>query len=443
MKEDNISDLPQFQELLKQAQSFDTMKKALPLLAPGLKLLGVDTAALRDSLSEADDFQKQIKEMAAIPDAFNDFFAQRAWIIYDRMNLDVVKAAIKKAQDGDMDGAEEELAEHYSVETVEWQLRAMWSVKAFQSRIPLAEKALDDYREERYHACVPVILALLDGMVNEIHYKKGLPARGFFAEGVELTAWNSVAGHNKGLSALVKILQTSRTSTNAEPIRIPYRNGILHGMDLSYGNKMVAAKTWAALFATRDWAVKAEQGLLDEQPKVPEPTWPETMKMLEDNEKFKAQLSSWSPRQIGIGSDVPVNGDAEQYQLNSPERKLVEYLSFWKSKNFGRMGQVLSHLAKDADNKTALRVRQLFDGRELQEFEIIHVEDEAPAITTIHVRVKEQEHGELKSRIVIARMINENGVGQPMTHGAPNSEWRIIWYGLNHYLEENDVNTEV
>ncbi len=415
----------------------------MPFLTPGLKLLGVDTAALRDSLSEVDDFQKQIREMAAIPDIFNAFFAQRAWIIYDRMNLDVVKTAIKKAQDGDLDGAEEQLVEHYSVETIEWQLQAMWSVKAFQSRIPLAEKALDDYREERYHACVPVILALLDGMVNEIHYKKGLPARGFFAEGVELTAWNSVAGHNKGLGALVKILQTSRTSTNVDPIKIPYRNGILHGMDLNYGNKMVAAKTWAALFAIRDWAVKAEQGLLNEQPKAPEPTWPEIIKKLEENEKFKAQLSSWSPRNLSIGLNVPVNGDAEQYQLDSPERKLVEYLFFWKSKNFGRMGHLLSHLAKNTDNKTALMVRQLFEGRELQDFEIIHVEDEAPAITIIHVRIKEQEHGELKDRIVIARMINEDEMGQPMTHGAPKNEWRIIWYGLNHYLEESDVGTEV
>ena len=45
----------------------------------------------------------------------------------------------------------------------------------------LAQKALIDYREARYHACVPVVLALLDGIVNEAHEKgRGLKL-GFFA----------------------------------------------------------------------------------------------------------------------------------------------------------------------------------------------------------------------------------------------------------------------
>lgn len=326
-----ISDIPKFRELLEQAEAFHSMQKALPFLAPALKLLGVDTANLRDTLAQTDDLRAQIQEMAAIPDTFNDLFSHRGWIIYDYMNLDVARAAIKKAQSGDIDGAEADLAEHYDAEVVQWQLRIMWSVNAFRLRVPLAEKALEDYREERYHACVPVVLALLDGMVNEVHAKMGAARRGFAAEEVDLTAWNSIAGHNKGLNALVRIFQTGRYKTTVEAITIPYRNGILHGMDLGYDNRIVAAKTWAALFATRDWAVAAEKGALDAPPETPQPTWGDLVTQLQANEQIKNRLAEWKPRSITIGVDLPETGSPEEFAENTPERKLAEFLTYWKA----------------------------------------------------------------------------------------------------------------
>ena len=45
-----------------------------------------------------------------------------------------------------------------------------------------------------------------------------------------------------------------RKKTRQERIEIPDRNGIMHGMDLNYGNGLVAAKTWGILFAVGEWA---------------------------------------------------------------------------------------------------------------------------------------------------------------------------------------------
>ena len=89
-------------------------------------------------------------------------------------------------------------------------------------------------------------------MVSELHEKR----RGFFAEEVDLQAWDSIAAYSKGLNVLVSIFQKGRKTTRIKPIFLPYRHGIIHGMDLGYDNKVVAAKTWAALFATRDWALR-------------------------------------------------------------------------------------------------------------------------------------------------------------------------------------------
>ena len=430
-----ISDIQQYQELLQQAQQFDAMKQALPMLSPALKLIGVDTDAIRDSLDNADEIRQQIEEMMAIPDTFNDIFSQRGWILYDRMNLDTVKAAIKKAQDGDLDGAEVVLADYYDAEATEWQLRAMHSVNAFYSRVELAEKALEDYKEGRYHACIPVVLALLDGMVNEVNAKRG-ERRGFFAQDIDLTAWNSVAAHSKGLGTLTKIFQTSRTTTITDPISIPYRNGILHGMDLGYDNKLVAAKTWGALFATRDWAMKAERNELEAPPQEPKPTWGDVGRQLVESAKDRRRLDDWKPRELSIGVDLPQTGSPEEFAEDTPERKLAEFINYWKSGNYGRMTLCVTRMLKEPPSKLVNRVRELYTGRTVENFQLEKLEDDAAAITTIHVRLWGSEDGETVEQLVEARMIYENEQGMAEVRGKANGEWRLVYYGLNDLVAD-------
>ncbi len=79
----------------------------------------------------------------------------------------------------------------------------MKDIEEFRPRMTLAQKALNDYREGRYHACVPVVLALMDGMVNELNLKANMKKKGLSAEDVNLEAWNSVSAHSNGLGRLV------------------------------------------------------------------------------------------------------------------------------------------------------------------------------------------------------------------------------------------------
>jgi hypothetical protein len=163
MSEPLISDIPQIKKNLEQVEGVKSLKAAMPFLCPVLKLFGVDVGQMEEALGGTHELERMAEELASIPDSFNDLFTARGWIIYDFMNVEVAKAAIKKAESGDIDGAEADLVDYYSPETVEWNLRTLMGLDAFRLRMPLAEKALDDYREERYHACVPVVLALMDG----------------------------------------------------------------------------------------------------------------------------------------------------------------------------------------------------------------------------------------------------------------------------------------
>jgi hypothetical protein len=54
----------------------------------------------------------------------------------------------------------------------------------------------------------------------------------------------------------LQVMSETRNTTTTDPIRIPFRHGILHGTDLGYNNKIVAAKAFAALLAVGDYAAQ-------------------------------------------------------------------------------------------------------------------------------------------------------------------------------------------
>jgi hypothetical protein len=423
MTDTSIRDIPRIKELLHQAKSMQAFKKASPVILPLLRFLGVDVSRTEEALTQFEELHKAIEEMAAIPDRFNELFAERGWIIYDLMNLDVAKAAIAKAEAGNVDEAEEDLVDYYDAETVRWKLFTMTGVEAFRARMALAEKALVDYQEERYHASVPVVLAVLDGLVNELHEKR----RGFFSENVDLQAWDSIAAHEKGLNALAKIFQKGRYTTTTEQIRVPYRNGILHGMDLGYDNKMVAAKCWAALFAVRDWAVKAEGDLIEAPPPKPEKSWSDLFRQIRENEEDKKRLQSWTPRQLAVGKDVPITGEPDIFVEGSPERTVVEFLSYWKAKNYGRMAEYLTDTFGPI-RKVAGQVRETYGSTVLNRFEIDQITEQAPAISIIQVRLWYCRKEDSGDRVVEFRLLSQDAKGNPVVCTKPGAKWRLaIW----------------
>lgn len=426
MTEPRISDIPTIQKNLQDIKNFKALKRMFPFLRPLLKLLKVDVDTIDDVLFQVDELERVIRELAEIPDRFNNLFASRGWIIYDLMNLEIAKAAIQKAEAGDIEGAETDLVNYYEAEEVARKLRTMNGTVAFRPRMLLAQKALIDYREERYHACVPVVLSLLDGLVNDLHEKK----RGFFSGEVSLEAWDSVAAHSKGLNVLTGIFQKGRYKTSVERITIPYRNGIVHGMDLGYDNKVVAAKAWAALFATNDWAKKAEQGLLTKPPEEPKPSWKELLQKIRINEENKVLLEQWQPRVIHIGENMPSTGEPEIFEVDTPERKLAEYLGYWKKRNYGYMAKCLSALMGNSRTKLAGRVKEYYYAKQLNSFEFTKIIDIGAAFTEIQMMLTYVESGEAIEKSVQLRLINEDAEGKPVIRGLAGGSWTIINWAI-------------
>lgn len=426
MDEPQIKDIQSIKKLLDDHKSFSSLGMALPILRPILKLLRVDVAKIDDASEKLKEIETQLFKLAHIPDKFNDTFAKHGWIMYEMMDLEVAERAILLAENDSLESAEQELADHYTPERVKWKLLTMFGVMAFGTRMELANKALTDYTEERYHACVPVVLALLDGMVNEIHGKQKGVRRGFSSDEADLEAWDSIAAHSKGLNELKRIFNTGRYSTVANQITIPYRNGILHGMDLGYDNKIVAAKAWAALFAAREWALKAEQGLLEAQPEEPKKPWKELFHDIAELNQVKKFQEEWKPVERILDKDNFISENNE-FMAGTPEHTLAEFLLLWKKRNYGKMGNYLSRYINGNELKTfPAKIRGIYNEKTFSDFTIGKIVKTAPSITLISGVMNYCEKDIPTSKRNTIRLIAETTAGDMALRITSETVWRIM-----------------
>ncbi len=426
MNEPQIGDIPSIQETLRRAKELVTLKRILPFISPLLKILGVDIVKIKTNLEMADNLALQAQELATLLDRFNDYFGNHGWVIYETFSLVVAKKAIATADTGDIDMAEQILVDYFTPTTVQFGLNQMKAIKAFQPRSRLALLALKDYEEERYHACIPVILALLDGLVNELNN-----GRGFFSNATKLEAWDSISAHKRGLVVLVGIFKKGRNTTRTEKITIPYRNGILHGNDLGYDNKIVAAKTWAALFAVRDWAIKSERKQLEEPPSKPQHPILETLNRYVKNQETKQKIEDWKPR-IFTESQSNLSENLSDYDEHTPEKKLVEFLSLWKVKNYGHMAGCVQIKRSDSQNKMAKRIRDTFGKVELIGFQIIQITDTAPATTNISVTLRYSLNQSQKEKDYEFRLLYMNVDGNGTVRGEEGYHWYVVNWEYFH-----------
>jgi len=411
---DKISDIPQIREPTELAKSLYSMEK-----------LGLFNPDEIDNLPEdydIEELKERAEEMGEIVDKFNDVFAERGWIMHEFMDIDAAKKAIKKAEDENITVAEKELVSYYSPDKIEVLLQThLRQIENFRPRMDLAEKALEDYREERYHACIPVVLALLDGLGTQTyidaHGEFGSP----FSDNADFGAWNSIAGHSKGLNQLREILRKGRKQTRTEDIEIPYRNGIMHGMDLGYDNKLVAAKVWGMLFAVAEWSKKAEKGELEKPTDESEPSLWEALQEWEKVQQDKKAMREWEPRNVVVGEDIPRNGELDDYFENSPERKFVKFLLKWKENNYGHMAEIIDSGGGDSEEPGL--IREQYGDSELRGFSLVEVNDNAISSTDVTVNIRVKRFDDVEEMTKTVRLIKVGEDGKPAGRG--EGEWRL------------------
>ena len=411
-----IKDNPTCAELLKNTKGFEALSK----VASFFEKIGIKNEKISEAFKKFPDLSQKAEELVNMPDRFNEHFSKSGWVAYESLNFELMKEAVYLAGEGKFDEANNLLVEHYNEETLKWGLTFMKGVEEYRPRYDLAEKAKEDYLAGRYHACVPVILTIIDGIVNDIEQK------GFFAQGVDLIAWDSIAAHSSGLQELSKLFNRASNNTNTETITVPYRYGILHGRDLGYANKVVAAKTWAALFTIRDWAMALKQGKKVPKEEEQEPSFLEVLKSYAKTQEQKRKLEAWKPRDLKSDKDFPAYGIPKEFGSRTPERELAQFFQYWSTNNYGKMAGLIKTFGDYLLSKRAGEVRLNFQGKSLEGYKFLEIKDEAAAITEITVEVTLNHRDKILTEKFGVRMIHEDSEGNSALREEPDGNWRII-----------------
>jgi hypothetical protein len=419
-----ISQNPTPKDLLKSMEGAAALKWLYEVAGK----IGLKHDGIAEALMQVPELIRKTNELVHLPDRFNQHFASRGWIAHESQNIEVSQAAIDLADQGEMERAEQLLTEHYDEKALDFViLRCRWS-EAFRVRWDLAQAAKSDYLEGRYYSAVPLVLMLIDGFVNDIEQT------GFFTDRTDLTAWDSIAAHSSGLTKLSEIFGASRTKTTTDPISLPYRNGILHGRDLGYGNRLVAAKTWAALSAVADWATAVRNGKKQPKEKAPTPSLLESFQKLAEVEERKRHLSAWKARNLVIGGNLPASGQPSDYQDGSPEHAIACLFDLWSKKNYGKMAFLLYDFGRETPKQRAGEIRSSFGLVELQGFQIKQIEDIAPGATTACVVVRYVKSGVVVEKEVALRLLYQNESDEPRVYPHEKAAWVIMVMGFNELL---------
>lgn len=421
-----ISDNESYKKLREEMQGFESISKIYRFA----KLFGFKDEKLEESFKQLPEFKEKLKMLSEAPDLFNSFYAEKGWIAHESMNSDLMDECIKLAKENKIDEGENKLIEYFKSEDLKWLIAGLKHIDAFKIRYSLLLKTYEDYKSERYYSCVPLLLMIIDGATDDIKKEN----KGFFAEGADLTAWDSIAGHESGLKFIAQIFNKSRKKTTTEKITLPYRNGILHGKDLGYDNVIVASKLWSTLFAIGAWARIIKEG----KHIAPEPkrklsfkeNLAELTKTLNEHQKWQEEkkvrdkeLDSWKARKF-----EDVNFDNIITVENSPEKELETFFGHVFKRKYGLIAKQLDTYSrgKKSINQLAGEVREKFENIEVIKYEIQSIEDEAPAITKIKANVTGLTNGKENSKTIKFRMIYQDTEGNPLVRGNKKGKWYLL-----------------
>ena len=405
---------PEFQEQINQV-------KAIGCLAPFLALLsrfGIGGDRLKNFVADLKDLKDQVAELAELPVAFHEAFAELGWLISESTSFDTARAALSAQKSCRIDDAENLLAADYEGDGLHFVVKRLCQTQGFKLRKAQLQEALTLTHEARFLATAPLLLIVADG-VGEDMFDKSI-----FSEGVNLEELHSLAGHPDALPRLVQQMCCTRRKTTEEYVSFPYRNGILHGRDLGYGNRLITAKCWSFLSNIAD-VIRAREAKEALNP-AHQPSFSEILDRHADTMDQTERIATWVPRPI-FEDRINVFADPCKYLLNShePESALVEFLRAWKKNNFGRMGALTVYFDNRPVNRRAGEIRERMNGVTLIDAAIICIRDKAPAVTEITTDLTICNESRKRANRYIFNLNCVDEDGELAVHGDEAGHWLV------------------
>lgn len=379
----------------------------------------------KDHRKELDRIKKEMKDLIMTTEEYNNNFSDYGWIAYSLINVEFMKNANIIFKENGIEKAEDFISDYYKDNIKNTKRFIQYSTKEFRKRANIIDEAFEAYESEKYYSAITLFLTIADGVINDFTKNKG-----FFTEGVDLDCWDCLVECDKGLKKLKEIYNLPRKKTVEDMATMPYRNGILHGRDLNFGNKYVAVKCNVLLLAISEWikSKNTEESRKDKYKKEANlPKLSESIKKLQETQDNRRIINRWTSKDIVIGKDIPITGIKEDYKQYDFIYNFVETLEIWKSKNYGELSKRFEILFnyETRDGFKPKRCRELFEKNILLEFELTNIIDQAICMKVIELNVQLQKENKVNNGKMKIGMVYE---GKEDIFAIPeknNGEWKI------------------
>ena len=394
--------------------------RAIGRLVPFLRLLswfGIGGDRLRDSVLGLKDAKAEFDSIIRLIDPFHEAFSGLGWLFSDSTKVETARMALEAHYRGNLEEAETLLASDYAGDRLSFVVTQLCELDEFRQRRDQLRETSELTREGRYLAATPLLLVIADGVGTDAFGKS------IFAEGVELEELKSFSGQPDALPELIRELCRTRRKTSSDEITFPYRNGILHGRDLGYGNKLVNAKCWSMLGNIAD-VIRARRA--GQAPKSEhKPSIGESIARYSETKRLGQRIDEWVPRSV---KDEPIQVSSDSgidVEAGEPESAMVDFLRAWRDGNYGQMATMTHHYDEKPINRRAGEIREFMQEVMLIDAVITRIEDVAPAVTEIAVDLKLRANDQDFINGFVFRLICRDNIGGTAIHGDEGARWLI------------------
>lgn len=370
---------------------------------------------------------EKISNILDLPDQFNELFSNYGWICYGGLSKEILENSVKLGLENKVKEAQNLLINSFDEQSLNLILLRCRTREHFKLRIDLLELIKIDYLEERYHAAIPLLLALIDGLANDVSEHIG-----FFTEGLNLELFDSMTAHKTGLPFLKTMMNSPRKKTTHEKISIPYRNGILHGRDLNFNNKEVASKCWWALDSLIDWSDEKKLDKKNQQ-NIP---FMETLRKHSERLNYSQRIDEWQKRPSKSNEFWRVQ-QLTTLEENTPEYALLKFLEDWKNGRWKDVSEALIHGIGKHLGTLVKEVKSDYSKIKEIDYHLISSEDQTPSSTKIKIFLTYIKHDDKNSTEVdVYLSYCDKNLNEPMLRNEPNGQWFIIQNSFSEILFE-------
>ncbi|WP_147441619.1 hypothetical protein [Mycetocola lacteus] len=401
----SANDLPTVRELRDDLQGLQSVRLLLN----------------RKQKAEIKDLESRVEEIVEIVDGFYQLLGSRNWVYHEDLNLPSMHVVVSAETPA---AAEQELIRYYKDrDAMKYPLLRLNRLEAIRPRLSLVEKAYEDYQAGRYYATVLLLIAVMDGTVNDVDQaqRRGLHAR----EEEEMVAWDSVTSHHHGLKHAHSSFTKSFRKTTTDEVTELYRNGIVHGTIVNFDNVIVATKALNRLFAVTDWAISLVEHA---EPKPQDPTLREILQKMAQTQRDLKAIEAFSPTEQVVHDSL-----SDEDEVITVAR---DFLVSWQKKNYGALGQAFMKFGPVSSSvgQAAGEAKNLYREFNLTDFTINQINHTAACVALVITDLR--VNGDLKS--VELRWVHSNDQGETTLPGQGGS-WHLAPYGPTMFIDQGDV----